>query len=64
MQVGNQQSKYCYFDSLGYMILNPSFNINETIISLLFATYLTNDITKQPIDNIESIKHFCPGILW
>lgn len=31
MEVGNQQAKYCYFDSLGYMILNPSFNIEETI---------------------------------
>jgi hypothetical protein len=33
MEVGNQQAKYCYFDSLGYMILNPSFNIEETITS-------------------------------
>jgi len=30
-EIGNQQAKYCYFDSLGYMILNPSFDINETI---------------------------------
>lgn len=30
-EIGNQQARYCYFDSLGYMILNPSFDINETI---------------------------------
>ncbi|MBS3078775.1 hypothetical protein J4218_01510 [Candidatus Pacearchaeota archaeon] len=31
MEAANQQAKYCYFDSLGYMIINPSFDINETI---------------------------------
>ena len=31
MIIGNQQAKYCNFDLMGFMILYPSFDVNETV---------------------------------
>lgn len=47
MQAANQQSKYCYFDTLGYMILNPTFNINETITGKSDRIYVLTDRTTE-----------------
>jgi hypothetical protein len=47
MQAANQQSKYCYFDSLGYMIMNPTFNINETITGKSDRIYVLTDRTTE-----------------
>lgn len=49
MEIGNQESQYCYFDYLGYMILHQEIEISKDLVSDDTKIYTLKDMQTGEI---------------
>ena len=45
MEIANQESRYCNFDELGYMILHPKYDITKFITGEADIIYTVTEIS-------------------
>ncbi len=51
IEIGNQETRYCYFDYLGYMLLYPEIEIDKDVLSEDAKIYsITNRQTEERLD--------------
>ena len=57
-EIVNQESSYCHFDVLGYMILHPSYNIDQTITGEGNTIYTVTEVSTG--ESLTFAVRSCP----
>ncbi len=63
VEIANQEARYCHFDTLGYSILSPEFNIKKNVMSDETSIYQIKDVASKKELQIAIRSCVIPSVL-